>query len=69
MTANPGLSTPKLSTALSDLEKNVDLLRSTHASQNILSADFAKEGRQLLDQQFKALTVYELTIKSGSNPQ
>ena len=68
MTASPDLSTPKLTTALDDLEKNVNDVRSTHASENILGADYVKSSRQILDQQFKALTVYELTIKSGSKP-
>jgi hypothetical protein len=68
MTAMPDLSTPKLHNALSDLEKNVTEVRSTHASESMLSADYAKESRQILDQQFKALTVYELTIKGGSKP-
>jgi hypothetical protein len=68
MTAMSDLSTPKLNNALSNLEKNVTEVRSTHASETILSADYAKESRQILDQQFKALTVYELTIKGGSKP-
>jgi chromosome segregation ATPase len=68
MTAMPDLSTPKLSTALSDLEKNVAEVRSTHASEAILGADYVRASRQILDQQFKALTVYELTIKGGSKP-
>lgn len=69
MTANPDLSTPKITTSLGDLEKNIESTRQVHASQNTLGSDFAKEMRQTLDQQFKALTVYELTIKSGSKPQ
>jgi len=69
MTAMPDLSTPKLTNALSALENNVNDIRSTHASQNHLSADYVKESEQILDQQFKALTVYELTIKGGSKPQ
>lgn len=69
MTAMPDLSTPKLTNALSALENNVGEIRSTHASQNLLSADYVKESKQIIDQQFKALTVYELTIKSGSKPQ
>jgi hypothetical protein len=68
MTAISDLSTPKLNTALSDLEKNVTEVRSTHASETILGADYVKDSRQILDQQFKALTVYELTIKGGSKP-
>jgi hypothetical protein len=69
MTAISDLSTAKLSNALTDLEKNVSEVRSTHASEGILSADYVKDSRQILDQQFKALTVYELTIKSGSKPK
>jgi hypothetical protein len=69
MTSSPDLSTPKLTTALEDLEKNVNEVRSIHAKQNILSADYAKDSRQILDQQFKALTVYELTIKGGDKPK
>jgi len=68
MTAMPDLSTPKLNTALSDLESNVSQIRSTHAKENLLGAEYVKASRQLLDQQFKALTVYELTIKGGSKP-
>jgi hypothetical protein len=69
MTAMPNLSTPKLSAALSALEDNVAEIRSTHASEDILSVDYLKQAKEILDQQFKALTVYELTIKSGSKPQ
>lgn len=69
MTAMADLSTPKLSTSLSDLAKNVTEVRSMHANENILGADYVKESRQILDQQFKALTVYELTIKGGSKPK
>jgi hypothetical protein len=68
MTAISDLSTPKLNTALTDLEKNVAQVRSTHATENLLGAEYVKASRQLLDQQFKALTVYELTIKGGSKP-
>lgn len=69
MTAMPDLSTPKLETALSELEKNISEIRHLHASQNLLSVEYVKNSKQLLDQQFKALTVYELTIKSGSKPK
>ncbi|HXR34614.1 MAG TPA: hypothetical protein VN754_01620 [Candidatus Binataceae bacterium] len=69
MTATPDLSTPKLNNALSNLEKNVNEVRTTHAAENTLGADYVKASKQILDQQFKALTVYELTIKSGSKPQ
>jgi len=69
MTSNPDLSTQKITTSLGDLEKNIESTRQVHASQNTLGPDFAKEMRQTLDQQFKALTVYELTIKNGSKPQ
>jgi len=69
MTAMPDLSTPKLNTALADLDKNVAQVRSTHATENFLSAEYLKASRQILDQQFKALTVYELTIKGGSKPK
>ncbi len=68
MTASPDLSTPKLTTALNDVEKNVNEVRSTHANENILGADYVKNSRQILDQQFKSLTVYELTIKGGNKP-
>jgi hypothetical protein len=68
MTALSDLSTPKLNTALGDLEKNLAQVRSTHATENLLGAEYLKASRQLLDQQFKALTVYELTIKGGSKP-
>ncbi len=68
MTAMPDLSTPKLNTALADLDKNVGQIRSTHATENLLGVEYVKASRQLLDQQFKALTVYELTIKGGSKP-
>ena len=68
MTALPDLSTPKLNTALADLDKNVGQIRATHASENLLGAEYVKASRQLIDQQFKALTVYELTIKGGSKP-
>lgn len=68
MTAIPNLSTPKLSNALSALEHNVAEIRSTHASEDILKVDYLKQAKEILDQQFKALTVYELTIKSGSKP-
>lgn len=69
MTAMPDLSTPSLESALGQLRKNVDEVRGMHQKENILSADYAQESMNLLDQQFKALTVYELTIKSGSKPQ
>lgn len=69
MTAMPDLSTPKLADALSQLEKNASEVRTTHATQNFLSADYLKASRQILDQQFRALTVYELTIRSGGKPQ
>jgi hypothetical protein len=69
MTSNPDLSTQKIWTSLEDLEKNIDSTRLLHATQNTLSPDFAREMRQTLDQQFKVLTVYELTIKNGAKPQ
>jgi hypothetical protein len=69
MTSNPDLSTQKLATSLGDLEKNIDSTRQIHATENTLAPDFAKEMRQTLDQQFKVLTVYELTIKNGTKPQ
>jgi hypothetical protein len=69
MTATPDLSTTKLTNAFTQLESNVETIRALHASQNILGAAYLKDARQILDQQFKALTVYELTIKSGSKPQ
>jgi hypothetical protein len=69
LTSNPNLSTQKLTISLEDLEKNIDSTRQVHASQNTLSPAFAKEMRNTLDQQFKVLTVYELTIKNGSKPQ
>jgi hypothetical protein len=68
MTAMPGLSTPDVAVALSKIQANVGEVRTLHAKQNILSADYVRSARQLLDQQFKALTVYELTLKSGSKP-
>lgn len=69
MTAMSDLSTPKLNNALSKLDENVALVRSQHFKSNLLSAEYAKASRQILDQQFKALTVYELTIKGGTKPQ
>ncbi len=69
MTAMTDLSTPKLTDALSKLEKNAGEVRTTHATQNVLSTDYLKASRQILDQQFRALTVYELTIRSGGKPQ
>jgi len=69
ITSNPDLSTQKIAPALKALEDNIDSVRQTHATQNELSPDFAKLTRQQMDQQFKALTVYELTIKNGSKPQ
>ncbi|HEV3109752.1 MAG TPA: hypothetical protein VGY99_04580 [Candidatus Binataceae bacterium] len=69
MTAMPDLSTPKLTDALSQLEKNAGEVRTSHATQNFLSADYLKASRQVLDQQFRALTVYELTIRGGGQPQ
>jgi len=69
MTAMPDLSTPKLKNALSALERNVSDIRDIHASESILRANYLKEARQILDEQFKALMVYELTIKGGSKPQ
>jgi hypothetical protein len=69
MTSNPDLSTQKIIPSLKALEDNIDSVRQTHASQNIVSPDFAKISRAQMDQQFKALTVYELTIKNGSKPQ
>jgi hypothetical protein len=69
MTSNPDLSTPKITASLTDLTKNIDSVREVHASQNTLGPDFAKEMRNTLDQQFKVLTIYELTIKNGSKPQ
>ena len=69
MTSNPDLSTQKITPSLKALEDNIDSVRQTHATQNEISPDFAKITRQQMDQQFKALTVYELTIKNGSKPQ
>jgi hypothetical protein len=69
VTSNPSLSTQKIATSLGDLEKNIDSIRQVHTTQNTLAPDFAKEMRQTLDQQFKVLTVYELTIKNGTRPQ
>ena len=69
MTAMPDLSTPRLADALSELEKNAGQVRATHAAQNLLSADYLRASRQILDQQFRALTVYELTVRNGGKPQ
>jgi len=69
MTSNPELSTQKITPSLKALEDNIDSVRLTHASQNMVSPDFANISRTQMDQQFKALTVYELTIKNGSKPQ
>jgi len=69
MTSNPDLSTQKITPSLKALEDNIDSVRQTHATQNTVSPDFAKLSRQQMDQQFKALTVYELTIKNGNKPQ
>jgi hypothetical protein len=66
MTSNPDLSTQKISTSLADLEKNIDATRQVHVAENVLKPDFVKQMRQTWDQQFKVLTVYELTIKNGS---
>jgi hypothetical protein len=68
MTSNPDLSTSKIANPLIDLEKNIEAIRQVHAAQNSLAPDFAREMRQILDERFKALTVYELTIKSGTKP-
>jgi hypothetical protein len=65
MTSNPDLSTQKIIPSLKALEDNIDSVRQTHASQNMVSPDFAKISRAQMDQQFKALTVYELTIKKS----
>jgi hypothetical protein len=69
MTSNPDLSTNKIASSLGNLEKNIDSTRRVHATENTLAPDFAMEMRQTLDQQFKVLTVYELTIKNGTKPR
>lgn len=69
MTALPDLSTPKLTDALSKIETNVNAIRELHQQENILHSAYLRSARQILDQQFKVLTVYELTIKNGSKPQ
>jgi oligoendopeptidase F len=69
MTSNPDVSTQKITASLKALEDNIDSVRQTHATQNTVSSDFAKITRGQMDQQFKALTVYELTIKNGSKPR
>jgi hypothetical protein len=69
MTALDDLTTPSMSNALSKLEANVEEMRTLHAKQDILSAAYVRSARQILDQQFKTLTVYELTLKSGAKPK
>jgi len=69
ITSMPDASTPKITEALSQIETSVNNARDLHAKQNTLSSDFSKLTRQQLDQQFKALTVYELTIKNGKTPK
>jgi hypothetical protein len=69
MTALPDLSTPSMSNALAKLQENVGTLRKLHADKTVLSALEARTARQILDQQFKTLTVYEVTLKSGSSPK
>jgi hypothetical protein len=69
MTAIPDLSTPSMKNALSQLTNNVEEIRTLHAKQDILGAAYVRSARQILDQQFKTLTVYELTLKSGSKPE
>jgi hypothetical protein len=69
ITSNPDLSIKKITPSLDNLEKNIDATRQVHATENTLTPDFAREMRQTLDQQFKVLTVYEVTIKSGTRPQ
>jgi len=69
ITANPDLSTQKVTDSVSKLADNIEEVRSLHASQNTLSAAYAQGARQIWDQQFKTLTVYELTLKSGNKTQ
>jgi hypothetical protein len=69
MTALPDVSTPSVGDALSKLEENVAEIRALHAEQDILSAAYVRNARRILDQQFKTLTVYEVTLKSGSKPK
>jgi hypothetical protein len=69
ITSNPDFSVTRIQTSLQDLEKNVDKVREQHAKAKTISPAYARGARELLDQQFKALTVYELQIKNGSKPQ
>jgi hypothetical protein len=69
ITSNPDFSTNSIATALQALKDNVDLVRQNHASSHTISPKVAQHAREILDQQFKALTVYELQIKNGTNPQ
>ena len=48
---------------------HVSRTNKTHAVQNTVSSAFITGAQQDLDQQFKTFTVYELTIKTGSQPQ
>jgi hypothetical protein len=65
MTASPDFSTSSLNTTLADLRKNIELFQAQHAKANSVSPDATKLTRQTLDQQFKTLTVYMVTLKSG----
>lgn len=69
ITSNPDFSVTRIQTSLQDIEKNIEAIRNQHATANIISPAYAKNARDLLDQQFKALTVYELQIKNGTKPQ
>jgi hypothetical protein len=69
ITALKGLSTPTIASTLSGLQIGIHNLRVTHEAQKCLTADAVDNSKDLIDQQFKALTVYELTIKNGSRPK
>jgi len=65
MTASPDFSSSSISDSLAKIRENIELFQAQHARSNTVTASTAKTARQILDQQFKALTVYIVTLKSG----
>jgi hypothetical protein len=63
--ASPDASSPGIGVAVAKIRQNVELFQAEHLRTNTVDADSAKTARQILDVQFKSLTLYQVTLKTG----
>jgi hypothetical protein len=63
--ASPDASSAGIGVAVAKIRQNVELFQAEHLRTNTVDADSAKTARQILDVQFKSLTLYQVTLKTG----